>query len=34
LVVAEVIDRTETETVLEQFDQVRAIVWRLLHPVR
>ena len=28
------IDRDETEAVLDQFDQVRAILWRLMHPLR
>jgi len=26
------IDKTQTDTALELFDQVRAMTWRLLHP--
>ncbi|MEN8164435.1 MAG: four helix bundle protein [Acidobacteriota bacterium] len=31
---ANAIDRLETEAVLELFDQVRAMLWRLMHPQR
>jgi len=29
---AEAVDRTQTETALRLFDEVRAMTWRLLHP--